>query len=44
MTALKNENAAMIVNIPNHPTAGLKNSVNIAIMGAANACPVITSP
>ena len=44
ITALANENDAMMVNIPNHPKAGLRNSVKMAITGAATACPVITSP
>ena len=44
MTALAKENDAIIVNIPSHPNAGLRNSVKIAMTGAATACPVMTSP
>ena len=44
MIALANEQAAIRVNIPSHPTAGLRNSVTIASTGAAAAEPVITRP
>ena len=44
ITALAREKDAMIVNIPSHPSAGLKNSVKMAMTGAATACPVMTSP
>ena len=44
VAALTEGNAATMVNIPNRPTARLKNSVHMAIMGAVNACLVITRP